>query len=293
MSELREDVLSGDWVAIAPGRKNLGAARPAGLPPVDRARCPFCPGHEAETEATVLAIGDPWRVRVVANKFPLTPVHEVVIESRDHDADLTRSDPADAAEVLRAIRDRTRAIASLSGLASISIFRNRGRRAGSSQPHPHAQIVGLPVVPPDVARRAAIAARDPDVLARSIERERNDATRVIEDRDGWITYCPYASRRAWETRIAPTFAVERLGDLDDAQLATLAGRLVRALARIAAVVGDPDYNLIVRDPPLGARGAFTLDLLPRTGGDAGFEIQSGMGVCVVAPEEAARLYRGG
>lgn len=292
MSELRQDPLSGDWVAIAPGRRGIGAARPAGLPSISGSSCPFCPGHEAETETTLLAFGDPWQVRVVANKYPLTPTHEVVIEAREHDSDLALYPCDHAASVFAAIRDRARALALVPGVAAISIFRNRGRRAGSSQPHPHTQIVGLPIVPPELARRAEIALRHPDVLARAVERERADATRVIEDRDGWITFCPYASRRAWETRIAPTFACTRLAELDDAHLAVLARRVVAALARLREVVGDPDYNVIVRDPPLGAAGSLTIDLLPRTGGDAGFEIQSGMGVCVVAPEEAARLLRG-
>ncbi|MDQ3036453.1 MAG: DUF4931 domain-containing protein, partial [Myxococcota bacterium] len=162
MSELRVDAFTGIAVVIATGRSTIGAARPAGLPEVARERCPFCPGHEAETEATLLAIGEPWQVRVVANKYPVMReaadaprhpralaahgAHEVVIESRDHEGDLATYDAAHAALVLEAIRARVRALEARDGVAAISVFRNRGRRAGSSQPHPHSQLVALPYV---------------------------------------------------------------------------------------------------------------------------------------------------
>ena len=77
--ELRQDPLSGGWVAITAGRAarteaflgDVGAPRgPLG--------CPFCPGNEHMTPPEVWADRDPgtdpdkpgWHVRVVPNKFP-------------------------------------------------------------------------------------------------------------------------------------------------------------------------------------------------------------------------------
>jgi UDPglucose--hexose-1-phosphate uridylyltransferase len=77
--ELRQDPLSGGWVAITAGR----AARPeAFLGDVGTPRgplgCPFCPGNEHMTPPEVWADREAgtgpdrpgWRVRVVPNKFP-------------------------------------------------------------------------------------------------------------------------------------------------------------------------------------------------------------------------------
>ena len=77
--ELRQDPLSGGWVAITAGR----AARPEAFlgdlgPPRGPLGCPFCPGNEHMTPPEVWADRDPgtdpdrpgWRVRVVPNKFP-------------------------------------------------------------------------------------------------------------------------------------------------------------------------------------------------------------------------------
>ncbi len=300
MTELRIDALTEEPVVLAPARRGIGAARPAGLPALDARGCPFCPGQEAETEAAHLTIGEPWRVRVVDNRYPLVrPLHlaapgfhELVIESPAHDADLATYALPHAVELFEALQSRVRTLQARTGVAAVSAFRNRGRRAGSSQPHPHTQVVALGLVPPETARRQAAVERDPQVLERLMAMEKDDGRRWIVADDGWATLCPYASHRAWETRIAPEDgALRRFSDLDPSELRALARAVVDAASRLRRVLGVPDYNVLFRDPPVGHRGVFVVDLLPRTGGDAGFELQSGIDVCVVAPESAASALR--
>jgi UDPglucose--hexose-1-phosphate uridylyltransferase len=296
-SELRRDPFTGAHVLLAPGRAGIGATRPGGLP-TTAARCPFCPGNEADTEETIWASGDPWDVRVVRNRFPLVDehttggAHELVIESRAHDVDLPDLSVDALALVLRVYRDRVRALGSLAGVASIVLFRNRGRRAGSSQPHPHAQIVASPVLPPAVRVRDEVAMREPGLLARVLDEERAAAVRIVRDADDWVTFCPFASARAYEVRIAPDFACERFAFVEDVRLAALAQHLSLALVALRARMGLGDYNVLLREPALATRGTFfTLEILPRTGGDAGFEIGSGISVCIVRPEETAAALR--
>ena len=317
--ELRFDPFTEGWVVVAPLRKGIGGMRPAGLPQPAGERCPFCPGHEADTEETVLALGDPWRVRVVANRYPLVRedapepdrdrgsfdsraargAHEVVIESPVHDDDLATLAPDHALSVLLAWRERLRALERRRDVRSVVLFRNRGRRAGSSQPHPHSQIVALPIVPPAVELRARIAAKEAHgsetLLMRVLTDERRAASRIVLDEDGFVTWCPFAPSRAHETRIAPSFECHRFSALSDAELAVLARRLVALVAGLLRVTGATDYNVLLRDPPV--RGVphrasfFTLDVLPRTGGDAGFELCSGSPVAVARPEDTASLLR--
>ena len=66
---LRNHPITGEPILFAPER----ASRPrafAGDESTDR--CPFCPGNETDTPPTIAAAGEPWRVRVFANKFPAT-----------------------------------------------------------------------------------------------------------------------------------------------------------------------------------------------------------------------------
>ncbi len=289
MSVTRVDPLTGFRVVVAPGRRKIGASRPAGLPQ-PTARCPFCPGHEADTEASLLEIGAPWRVRVVANRFPLIDgergAHEVLIEHREHDVDLAGYAPEHAREVLSAAQQRISALEARA--RSVVFFRNRGRRAGSSQPHPHAQIVALPEVTPSAATRARRAEDPANALGAVIERE---ARAPVAIEGAFSAWCPPASERAFHVRLAsPRWP--RFSAIDDEGIAALAVLLPRVIRAALEVSGTSDYNLLLRDPPVGdERGPSFFDLLPRTGGDAGFELGSQIGVCTVEPSEAASEMR--
>ncbi|MBN8612767.1 MAG: hypothetical protein J0L92_19385 [Deltaproteobacteria bacterium] len=320
----RFDVWSETWVAVAPGRKAIGAMRPGGLP-TSTERCPFCAGHEADTERSTDEIGSPWRARSVLNRFPLTTtsqqglaplppagggsavlgevraipalgVHEVIVESREHERDLATMRPEEALDVLTLWRARSRALARLEGVRAITLFRNKGRRAGSSQPHPHSQIVALPFVPPLLATRARVAeahraTHGSAFVAHMIEDERAAGARIVADADDVVSYCPYASARAWWARLAIADEVPRFADVTDAQLAVLARRLPDLCARALSASGASDYNVFVSDPPLGHDAGFVIEVVPRTGGDAGFELSTGTSVCVVSPEDAAARMR--
>ena len=298
-AEIRVDPWSGDEVILAPGRLSIGATKPSGLP-TPSTRCPFCPGHEADAEVTIAQIGEPWQTRTVGNRFPLVAptmehargVHEVIVETREHDVDLPDLDASALVRVLTMYRDRTRALAGIDGARAVVLFRNRGRRSGSSQPHPHAQIAALPFVPPETRKRDAIASADPELLARTLDEERR-GDRVVSASSDFITFCPYASKRSFEVRIAPTRRIERLSEVDDAGLTSLADHLGRAVRGLRAHMGLSDYNVLFRDPALATHGAFfSIDILPRTGGDAGFELHTGASICLVPPEETAAALRG-
>ena len=59
--------------------------------------------------------------------------------------------------------------------------------------------------------------------------------------------------------------------------------------------GEHDERIVGRcivDPPLDETGdGFSIEIVPRTGGDAGFELATGTSVCVVLPEDAAAAMR--
>jgi UDPglucose--hexose-1-phosphate uridylyltransferase len=152
-------------------------------------------------------------------------------------------------------------------------------------------VTALPFVPPEVRKRDAIASADPELLARTLDEERR-GDRVVSASSDFVTFCPYASKRSFEVRIAPTRRIERLSEVDDAALASLADHLGRAVRGLRAHMGLADYNVLIRDPALATRGAFfSVEILPRTGGDAGFELHTGVSICLVAPEETAAALR--
>lgn len=329
MPGYRFDELTGSWIVVAPERRGLpldpGFARfgAAVLVPEDSLHeCPFCPGNESETEAAVDQCVDAagnWLVRVVRNRYPsvredatiASPAqggeerpavghHEIVVESRSHELDLADFDDAQATRVLCTYRDRTRALESIHGVAAVSLFRNRGRRSGSSQSHPHAQLVATCVLPTGFAVRQARAASYAHAHAGGalldllVAREREAAARMVEHSERFDVFCPFASHRAFETWIVPATRHASLSACDSDELAALAPVLTRTLRRVHHATRGAAYNLLVRSAPVDDRTGFSrwhLEVVPRTGGDAGFELVSGMDVVPVAPEQSAREIR--
>jgi UDPglucose--hexose-1-phosphate uridylyltransferase len=313
-AEFRVDAETGDWHIVAPGR----AARPVDQPAEDAGRCPFCPGNEALTPPEVLRVPagpQPWRVRVVPNRFPLvsaagrpaapgrtaaTGRHEVVVESARHDADLRTASARDVREVLWAMRERCRKLAA-ERPAAIVVFRNHGAAAGTSLHHPHSQIVSLDAAPPGLLRRWRNARRYFDDTGRcrhddTAAAERRDGVRVVHDAGGVLVYQPEAAGMPYETVLLPADASPDLARASDDALLAMAGVLPRVAAGLAAVADDPAYNLVLHaGPPHDDTAAswyrWHVGLYPRLTRRAGLEIATGLGVNPTVPEETAPLLR--
>lgn len=311
-TEAREDPLTGTLVLVAPHRRGLGPPAPAapGLPEVPPEKCPFCPGHEAETEATLLQAPaeGPWQVRVVDNRFPLaTPqstalrgAHELIIETRAHDLELPDFTVAHACTLLGVIAARLDVLAARPGIATVIAFRNRGRRAGSSQPHAHSQVVALDRVPNgivlrDVRAEAHFARTTRALLDDALRDELADGRRIVRDVGGIVTLCPFASLRPYETWLVPHARSTSLGALTPQALEGLAAALVDATRRLRATGACTDYNVLLHEPPVASRGrpwsGVYVEIAPRTTTQAGLELVSGAAVLTLAPESAAAALR--
>lgn len=186
-SELRQDIVSGDWVLIAPGRLyNIDAF----LKKKEKRKTSpvrFCPFEnrkplESVDENIILQIPESkttwhekysrrWEILVLQNKYPAVAHsdrgvslnkksglfntvngvghHDLVI-TRDHRADFPDLTNSEAFNVLKSFRDRYLMLLADKNIEYISVFHNWGKSAGASIFHPHYQILAIPVVPPDI-----------------------------------------------------------------------------------------------------------------------------------------------
>lgn len=301
--ETRHDAFTGTSVLVATHRQAVTTRSHGSLPEVSRAECPFCPGHERDTESTVLALPSEssWKVRVVGNKYPLTGAHEVLIETTEHDGDIHRYEHEHLVLVLQALLARVRAHRATPDCAFVSVFRNRGRRAGSSQPHPHLQIASLETVPHGVAVRDACARawyteHGINLLQHAIGEARDRDMRIVAENPTFVSFVPYAPHRPYELWVAPRSTELTFDALDDQHLAQLATALLDAATRLQNVLGDVDYNLLLRVPPnaewSAASSFWFMEFAPRmSAGGAGFELSTGVDVLVTSPEVAAKSLR--
>ena len=277
---------------VAPGRSGRpGAGAPVLEPttPEVLEACPFCEGREDRTPPEVLALPSEarrpdtpgWQVRVVPNKYPAFDHQEVVIHSPEHRRSIAELDDGHLELVAEAWRLRSEA-ARESGYPYVFAGINEGRAAGASLQHTHSQLIWLRDEPPAAA---AEHAEGDCRLCEYLRREQNTGTRVVEERDGLVLLCPFASRSPYECLVAPLehepdgFASERLG----AALALAAG----ALRRLHAVDEPRPANLWLHEA-----GHWHLEVLPRLSVFAAVELGSGLYVNTLAPEEAAQALRG-
>jgi UDPglucose--hexose-1-phosphate uridylyltransferase len=303
--ELRHDALTDRLVIVASDR----AARPdtfrrtTAAPPPLKPDCPFCPGHEHETPPEVARLGGGeadqpgWSLRVVPNLYPIVGgsvagAHEVVVLSPAHDRSLGALTCAAAVDVLRMLRDRT-AFHLGAGLVHAVPFVNHGKAAGASIEHPHAQLVALDFVPPAVSDDLARFERSGrDLVADALSTARGSEFSVI---DGPApAWCNPGASEPFEVLVAHRSTRARFDEATDSEIEVVARSIHDMLGRLATVLGDPPYNLVIHTAPPAARPGFHwhVRITPRLTVLAGFERGTGLYVNIVPPEQAAASLRG-
>lgn len=260
-------------------------------------------------------------MRVVGNKYPVLlgemPVevgehgsfgrvepavgrHEVIVETPIHDAELATLGSDEVLEVLQACRDRFAAAAADPRIEHVVIFRNQGRLAHASLPHPHSQLAGLPFVPPFVAHvlersRAHVTAGGKVLLREMVEAESEDGARLVEVTEQFATFVPFAASHDYEIWIVPRHVLPRFDRVDDSELRGLGDATRQAARALAVALGDPDYNLILHTAPLRGEAEellpWYLQVIPRHAMTAGFEMGIGVRILTTTPETAAERLR--
>ena len=327
MSELRQNLITRDWVIVATER----AKRPDEFTqpnpcvtntPAYRPNCPFCLGNEdiSEVELYRQGDGDKWQVRSVLNKFPALTycgepdikvdgiyrsmkgfgIHEVIIEHPLHNVTTALLDVKEVADILRAYRQRYAEIRQDSRLKTITIFKNHGLRAGTSLEHPHSQIAATPLVPSQIRTRIAEAMRFIDdtgecLFCRTLNDELADSSRVIFESEHFVAFIPYAALSPFHTWIFGRRHTSSFDEITDEEIVDLAYNLKTVLAKLYYGLNNPDYNYTIRSIPTDEQ--FTdyfhwyIAIVPRLSHIAGFELGSGMYINTVTPEASAEFLR--
>ncbi|MDY0296731.1 MAG: galactose-1-phosphate uridylyltransferase [Acidobacteriota bacterium] len=330
MPELRQDPLSGDWVIFAPERgtrpDHLDRPRPE---ETDPDICPFCPGHEHLTPPAILAwkkdghasSGSDWAVRVFANLYPALRVegevaarpdgfydcmngigaHEIVVLTPDHRARPSGLSAGHWRLVLDACQSRIRDLRGDIRLRHIQLFLNHGYRGGATQPHAHAQLLALPLVPPRVQQRAQrmqdhFSRRGRCLLCDIRAVELDEKERVFMDSGRVTGFVPYAAVHPFTMWLVPATHLARFEDADAASLDAMAAALQESLAGMDRLLERPDFQVVIHSAPFHEDGAawrhWFIEILPVLSGTGGFEHATGCRINTVLPEEAATALAG-
>lgn len=253
------------WVILAPRR----AKRPdiaTGVEP----RCPFCVGSEIKEEEVFRVggeIGDSsWQVRVVNNKYPFAPIHEIIIHSPDHHKNIDELPLSQVELLLHVYRQRFQTHQSK---GQVVIFNNHGEAGGESLPHPHTQ---LAVVPREVDLQMS-PLLEPDGITHTT--------------DHFTLFCPKTSGWPDETWVAPKRKGTTFAQIEDIELSNLALTLQRLLQIMDMRHGHEfPFNYFIYP---GTN--WYLRLIPRVKSLGGFEMATGIVVNTQSPTETINFIK--
>ncbi len=327
MSELRQNIITRDWVIIAPER----ASRPRELVnacrqnldlPQHREDCPFCLGNELNTGQETFRLSDDrgWRVRAVLNKYPALShlgeishkgqgtqrslsgvgIHEVIIEHPRHNLTTALMELDDIANILKTYRQRYQVIKQDPRIEAIVIFKNHGHGAGTSLEHPHSQLAATPVVPGQFRYRISEAIHYFDdtgecVFCRNLNDELASQERIILADDHFVAFIPFAALSPFHIWIFPRRHSSCFDHISPEEILSLAKILKTVLAKLYYGLGNPDYNYVIRSQPSKQDQTpyfhWYLAIVPRLNQTAGFELGSGMFINPSLPEANANYLR--
>ena len=251
LSQMRFDVLTGEWIVMAAQRMDRTFLPPADLSPL----APSRPGRPA----TEIPASD-YDVVVFENRFPslagsaaeqtlpdevdgepLWPLLsgtgrcEVVCFASDPDASFVSLELSRVRTIIDVWADRTTELSAIDGVKQVFCFENRGKEIGVTLTHPHGQIYAYPYLPPRTDALIRQSRRHFEntgrvLLADVLAAELRSGRRIVVDVEHWVAYVPAASRWPLEVHLAPRRDVADLAELNDAERDELAG-VYRALLR--------------------------------------------------------------
>lgn len=257
-----------NWIILAPRR----AKRPD-IHEKKGKLCPFDPGNEKREPEVYRIGGEPgdanWSVRVIKNKYPFAPIHEVIIHTPDHLQSLSDLSVEQVKLVIESFVHRFN-IHLKQG--TVCIFSNSGHDAGESISHSHSQ---LAVVPKEVP-----------IVVPSLEEFLDYRGEHLLVKDFKIV-CPPYSQWPDEVWIVPEDRGKLFGEITYEEMENLAYVLRRLVWIFEARHGqDFPYNFYIYP-----RRDWYVRIMPRAKIPGGFEIATGIFVNTQDPRDTMQFIK--
>lgn len=323
--ELRQDLVSGDWVLIASGRgKRPFQFKEEKFIKPSKKNCIFENPEKAGGGGVIRSYPEtgPWQLQIVPNKYPAITheskaslrskkrgpfltipgygYHELLI-TRDHDKNFPKLTKKNAGFVFKAFQERYQDLAKDKKLANISIYHNWGPKTGASIYHPHYQMIAIPVIPPDVHRSLMGSGEFSKkhgscVHCMQIDWERKEKKRIIYENEGAIVFAPFVSKEPFEMRVFNKQHLPYFEDLDEENLMYAVDALQTALEKLEKAINNAQYNFFIHTSPLKNKEKYEhyhwhIEIVPRLNISAGFELSTAVEINPMDPDDAAKLLR--
>jgi len=332
MSTVRHCKLRDCKVIIAPERLHRPSNFAKQEEEDDLNLCPFEKGSEEATPHDIYRIDDKqgqWICRVVPNLYKALSIeeqkysqrlgfftqesglgaHEVLIETPQHDLLMNQYTLEQWQAYFKAITTRIRDLSQDKRLAHIQIFKNQGAKAGATLKHPHSQIMATAFIPPLVEieverQREYFKKHKRPLLLDMMHEENREGKRIIYQNNHFIAFTPFASLYPFEVHIVPKEQRADISKLHVTELKELSKALKDVYKKLYALLGDFDFNMIIKNPPLEIENedpnyfhqmdqffTFHIMIIPRLYTLAGYELATEMRINPILPEMAAEKLK--
>jgi len=330
-SEFRYHSTTGEWVLISPKR----VARPSDFAKnkikrvkVSKKECHFDDPQKYNNKAPWFWFPEDkplnqWTIQILPNLFPAVfadslgskshfhkddmyfvadgfGYHDLLI-TKDHNKTFSALDYDQKNQVFLAFQKRYKQLASLNGIAYVSIFQNYGPTAGASVFHPHYQIIAIPIIPNAISRSVDSSAKYYKKNKRCIhcdiiKKEQKDKKRIIYEDKNIIAFLPFASKEPFQVNIFPKKHTPFFENSSKNIISNMAVVLGKVLNKIKKELNDPDYNFFIHTAPVldktkNSHYHWHIEIIPRSNVSAGFELETGVEINPIFPEEGAKILK--
>lgn len=326
MPQLRQNIITGEWVVIAPER----AKRPSDfISTTPKVR------HDTEEE-DVFKVGETaWQERfpqydtenifVIPNKYPAfvdTPSHvsarsyrieddfyrirpsvggHDVVVIKDPDEDLYHFRHETWVDLLEAFQKRYRYFAEdRESIYQMPIY-NHGAGAAASIWHPHAQVFASTIIPNNISRELHQSEKHfehngTSAFTDMLHHELHEKVRIIAKNKDFVAFAFFAARFPFEIWILPRKHRSHFEDVPRKELINFAKICKEVFSKLGDVLNEPPTNFFIHSAPssMGELTHFSwhMEIGPRLTNYGGFELGAGMVIDIVSPEKAAAYLRG-
>lgn len=328
MPQLRQNIITGDWVVIAPERakRPQDFVVPTSQANTNKESCPFCVGTDGYKSNQKIRSASTENFYVIENKFPAfveseekisvrsfypekgfyraraaVGDHEVVI-AKNHDLNLMTFSKNMMIEMFEIFCNRYEVIKKDKSVVSIMPIYNHGAPAGASVSHPHAQIFASGIVANTVGKELSGAEKyyginGSCVFCDIIEHEMREKVRIVEENSDFLAATFYASRFPLETWIYPKRHDSQFENTPKGELKNLADIMYNVLQRLERNIPRMPLNFYIHTLPTIHEKSnsyhWHLEIVPRLANFGGYEIGSEVIIDVMSPEDAAEYLRTG
>lgn len=334
MPELRKDPIVGRWVIIATER----ARRPGNF--IDPSSfvssleyhetdCPFCEPKEKIIYSTSHN-GSPWDVCVLPfqESFLSTKqdiehkrnglyeifngfgVHEIVVESKEHIANMADLSEEQIQTVFKTYAERIKELEKNKNLQYVLPYKNYSQNKESRMSgHSRSHIIATPVNPVRINDKLTGARRYFNIKKTCVycdlyKQEIRDKARIVMETEHFVAFVPFAARFLFETWIVPKAHHCDYVEGVKGKEADLAKIMKSLLKKFKDGLDDPAYNYVIHTAPFRRKQLndnrwgsieedfhWYIELMPQLTLTAGFEKGTGFYICTVPPEMMASYLR--